>query len=205
MRDKLNLTDKLSITIGDPGSGTPARQPFLARTKEKFGFWREALRLSLASWSNLAATARSLAAGVTPYGRVLVYIPGECCNWHPNLVVNSGRYHVADQLAAKDEAVMNYMAVGTGSTAVLSTDTALEDELDRNVLASKTRGSGSNADQITYICTFPAGEATGLITEGGIFNAASGGIMLNRAVWPGRNKPVNKSMTLIWVLTIAPQ
>ena len=123
--------------------------------------------------------------------------------WHRNLVVTVGKNHIADQLADAGEAAMSHMAIGTGTTAAAAGDTALQTELDRNVLASKTQGIGGEENKVTYSCEWPAGDGTGAITEAGIFNSASAGVMLCRSVFPVKNKGTGDSLTLTWVLTIS--
>jgi hypothetical protein len=120
-----------------------------------------------------------------------------------NLVVTAGRAHCADQLADQGEAAMAYMAIGTGTTAPATTDTALETELDRNALDSKTQGTGSDTNKVTYTCTWAAGDGTGAITEAGIFNSASAGTMLSRVTFDVKNKGAGDSLTLTWTLTFS--
>lgn len=120
-----------------------------------------------------------------------------------NLVVTVGRYHIADQMADQGEAAMSHMAIGTGSTAVAAGDTALDTELDRNALTSITQGTGTDANKVTYVGDWAAGDGTGAITEAGIFNSASAGIMLCRTVFSVKNKGAGDTLTLTWVLTIS--
>lgn len=120
-----------------------------------------------------------------------------------NLVVTVGRYHIADQMADQSEAAMSHMAIGTGSTAAAATDTALETELDRNALTSTTQGTGTDENKVTYIGDWAAGDGTGAITEAGIFNSASAGIMLCRTVFAVKNKGAGDTLSLTWVLTIS--
>ena len=120
-----------------------------------------------------------------------------------NLVVTVGRNHIADQMAEKDEAAMAYMAIGTGTTATAATDTALQTELDRNALTSVDQGTGADANKVTYLADWAAGDGTGAITEAGIFNSASAGTMLCRTVFAVKNKGAGDTLTLTWVLTIS--
>lgn len=120
-----------------------------------------------------------------------------------NLVVTTGRYHIADQLSGLTAAAMSHMAIGTGTTAADATDTALETELDRNALTSKTQGTSTDANKVTYICEWAAGDGTGAITEAGVFNSASAGTMLCRSVFAVKNKASGDSLTMTWVLTIS--
>ncbi len=180
----------------------------IRQAQEQGRYWRQALTLALASPANLQLVLASLRDGISPFGRVhfLITRPDgtvRCDCWHPNLVVTSGKNHIADQLSDKGEAAMSHMAIGTGTTAAVATDTALGTELDRNALTSKTQGTGSDANKVTYVASWAAGDGTGAITEAGIFNSASAGQMLNRSVFPVKNKESGESMTLTWILTIS--
>jgi hypothetical protein len=120
-----------------------------------------------------------------------------------NLVVTTGKNHIADQLSDQGEAAMSHMAIGTGTTAAAAGDTALGTELDRNALTSKTQGSGADAHKVTYVGDWAAGDGTGAITEAGIFNSSSAGALLARSVFAVKNKGAGDSLTLTWTLTIS--
>jgi hypothetical protein len=172
-------------------------------------FQLRAARLVFLSWSNFGAALSAMSAGINPIGRVhFRFVNTETgavrdCGWWPNLVVTTGKGHIADQLAARQEAQMSHMAVGTGTTTPVAANTALENELDRNALDSRTQGTGADANKVTYICTWAAGDGTGAITEAGIFNSASAGQMLCRSVFPVKNKETGESMVMTWILTIS--
>jgi hypothetical protein len=172
-------------------------------------FWLRAVRLVLSSRANLRAAWSAMAEGVKPIGRVhFLFINEQTgavrdCGWCPNLVVTTGKNHIADQLSDRGEAQMSHMAIGTGTTTPVATDTALQTELDRNALDSRTQGAGADANKVTYICTWAAGDGTGALTEAGIFNSASAGQMLCRSVFPVKNKESGESMVMTWILTIS--
>jgi hypothetical protein len=126
-----------------------------------------------------------------------------CDEWRRNLIVTVGKNHVADQLADQGEATMSHMAIGTGTTSAVVTDTALETELDRNALTSKTQGSGGNENKVTYVGDWAPGDGTGAITEAAVFNSPSAGTMLSRIVFDVRNKGASDSLTITWILTIS--
>ena len=50
---------------------------------------------------------------------------------------------------------------------------------------------------------FEAGDATGAVTEAGIFNAASGGDMLCRTVFSVVNKAADDTMSVTWTITLS--
>jgi len=121
-----------------------------------------------------------------------------------NLIVNTGLYHIADRLQdTLAESAMSYAAIGSNNTAVTATDTALAAELGRVALTSKVRGSGGNANQVTYTATVPAGTGTGTIVEAGIFNANSGGIMLARTIFSPIVKGSGDAVDLSWQTNIS--
>ena len=96
-----------------------------------------------------------------------------------NLIVDSGLNFICDRMK-NDETAMTHMALGSGSTAAAASDTSLGSQLgSREALDSDTVSSNT----ITYVASFEAGDATGAVTEAGIFNAASGGTMLCRTVF----------------------
>lgn len=117
-----------------------------------------------------------------------------------NLVVTTGLNHIADQLASSpSEGAMSHMAVGTGTNAVTAGDTALQTELNRQSLSSRT----ADDNTVTYVANWGAGTGTGAITEYGIFNAASDGVMLARFVDDVINKGANDTLQVEWEVTIS--
>lgn len=173
--------------------------------KRAVGFCCKSACLILRDWGNVRSFLRH---GVKTIGRVKIEIRGpdgllRCCEEWPNLVVNTGLYHIADQMSDQGNAAMTHMAVGTGTTAAAASDTALVTELDRNALDSTTQGSGASANQVTYVCTWAAGDGTGALTEAAIFNGAAAGTMLCRSVFSVKNKGAGDTMTITWTLTFS--
>ncbi|MDH4320856.1 MAG: phage tail protein [Desulfobulbaceae bacterium] len=165
-------------------------------------------RIACASWSNFKAVSSGLLYGrVKVTGRIHFVVrnaKGEIIldEVAPNLVVTTGRAHIANQLSSKTQAAMGYMAVGTGTTLVDASNTALQSEIDRNALTSVTQGTDADANKVIYVCDWAAGDGTGAITEAGIFNSPSAGTMLCRSVFAVKNKGEGDSLTLTWYLTI---
>ena len=104
-----------------------------------------------------------------------------------NLIVDVGFDFISDAIGASAgrPAVMSHIAVGTGVTAAAVGDTALQTEVARKA-ATYAHVGGTKV--FTFEATFDPGEATGAITESGILNAASTGIMLDRVVFSVINK-----------------
>lgn len=176
-----------------------------AGLKKRFWFLLLAVKLIFGVPENIGVFLRS---GVKAIGKVEIVIRGpdgslKYCGVVPNLVVNTGLYHIADQMSDQGNAAMSHMSVGTGTTAAAATDTALETELDRNELDSTTQGSGADANKVVFVCTWEAGDGTGALTEAGIFNQASAGVMLCRTVFAVKNKGAGDSMTMTWTITFS--
>ena len=116
-----------------------------------------------------------------------------------NLIVDTGLDYIASRMNGTSESVMSHMAVGTGSTAAAAADTALGTELNRQSLTSTTVTDNA----IAYVASYAAGDATGSLTEAGIFNANSGGTMLCRTVFGTVTKAADDSMTITWTITVS--
>ncbi len=119
-----------------------------------------------------------------------------------NIIVNVGFDFIADAIgkSASRPSVMGFIALGTGTTAAAASQSALVSELDRNA-ATYAHTVGTKA--FSFTAYFPAGDGTGAITEAGVFNAASGGIMLDRVVFPVVNKGADDSLTAVFTFTMS--
>ena len=122
---------------------------------------------------------------------------------YPNLVVDSGLGYLISRALDASKTPMSHMALGEGTTAAAAGDTALETPLGSRVAFDSTNIAGPNGDQVVYTATFGAGEATGAVTEAGVFNAATGGEMLCRTVFPVVNKQADDTMVITWTVTLS--
>ena len=115
-----------------------------------------------------------------------------------NLIVNTGLNFICDRMK-DDETAMTHMALGSGSTAAAAGDTTLGSQLgSRETLDSST----VTDNQIVYVSSFEAGDATGAVTEAGIFNASTGGTMLCRTVFSVVNKAADDTLSVNWTITL---
>lgn len=119
-----------------------------------------------------------------------------------NLVVTTGLNHIAGRLANTGiPNQMSHMALGEGITAPALADTGLGSQLGRVSLT--TAGGSPSGDTVTYAATFPAGTATGAVTEAGIFNNSTGGTMLCRTTFSVINKGASDALAVTWEVTIS--
>jgi len=115
-----------------------------------------------------------------------------------NLVVDTGLNYIANRMKEAVVGAMSHVAVGSGATAAAAGDTALDTQIStRKALTSTTVTAGN----IVYATTFAAGESTGAITEAGIFNAASAGVMLCRTVFAVVNKGADDTLAITWTVS----
>lgn len=121
-----------------------------------------------------------------------------------NRIVMGGLEMMASLLTDQTIVKPTHIACGTGTTDTDLTMTALEAEVFRvpfDVSPSKREGN-----VVTFVATFLSGMPdmdNCPITEVGIFNAESGGIMFNRAKFLPVNKAKDDELTIKWVVTVA--
>ena len=120
-----------------------------------------------------------------------------------NLVVNKGLEYIASRKKDASKSVMSHMGLGSGTTAAAASQTDLVTLLGSREALDSTTISGSNNEKVVYVSAFEAGDATGAVTEAGIFNAASGGDMLCRTVFSVVNKAADDTMSVTWTITLS--
>jgi hypothetical protein len=121
-----------------------------------------------------------------------------------NLVVASGLAYLISRAKDATAAAVSHMAVGTGTTAASSGQTALVTESTRVTLSSTTIVTTNVAnDAIQYVATFGAGSGAGALTEAGLFNAVSAGTMVARTVFGVINKGALDTLTITWKITLS--
>lgn len=120
-----------------------------------------------------------------------------------NLVVNTGLAFMASRMAGTAKAVMSHMALGSSTTAAAAGQTDLVSILGSREALDSTTITGDNNEKVQYVASFEAGDATGAVTEAGIFNASSAGDMLCRTVFAVVNKGADDQMTVTWTITVS--
>lgn len=119
-----------------------------------------------------------------------------------NLVVNAGKDFVIDRIQSLtgSPALMDYMAIGTGTTAPAAGNTTLETETGTRVQGTLSQPA-STTDRL--VSTFAAGNGTAAITEAGRLNASSSGTLLCRSTFSAINKGANDSLQVTYDLTVS--
>jgi hypothetical protein len=128
----------------------------------------------------------------------------------PNAVMNLGFKEVANLIGTDTTAThtaFDYIAVGTGTTAATAAQTALVTEITDTGL-TRAAGTGTNiTTTVTYdtfqlVKTFsPSGSKA--ITESGVLNASSAGIMLCRQTFSAINVTNGDTLTITWKVKVA--
>lgn len=120
-----------------------------------------------------------------------------------NLVVNTGLAYIVSRMTGTSKNVMSHMALGSGTTAAAAGQTDLVSILGSREALDSTTITGTNNEKVQYVCGFEAGDATGAVTEAGLFNAASSGDMLCRTKFNVVNKAADDTMTVTWTITLS--
>jgi hypothetical protein len=117
-----------------------------------------------------------------------------------NLVVNVGRTGSGERISNPGTGVLaaNWIAVGTGTNAPASTDTALGGEIGRKSAAYTNLGVGS----WKIVQSWGTGEAVAAITESGVF-FGSYVSMFCRATFAVINKASGDTLEITWGFTIS--
>ena len=120
-----------------------------------------------------------------------------------NIVTNVGHAGVASRInGAGGEAAFTWIALGTGTVAAAAGDTALEAEISTGGLARVNSTvsrvtTGTTNDTAQNQHTFAA-TASFAVTESGVFNAASAGVLLARQTFSAVNVVNGDSLQVTW-------
>jgi hypothetical protein len=128
-------------------------------------------------------------------------------HYFPNVITNTGIAEVAGLINEVTSGGFTYIAIGTGVTGELVTDSTLESEI--------SSGGGSRASatpsrittavtndtaQLLHTFSFTSGFA---VTESGIFDAASVGVMLARKTFTAMNVANGDAIQITWKVQVS--
>jgi len=119
-----------------------------------------------------------------------------------NLIVNVGKAQVSGLIGGVVTGVFSYIAVGTGTTAPASTDTALGTEVARASSTNTRVTTNVTNDTLQLQATFNF-TSSYAITEAGIFNASTGGTMLARQTFGAINVANGDSIVITWKVVVS--
>ena len=119
----------------------------------------------------------------------------------PNLIVEVGKQFIASRMTSNNLPVMSHMAIGSGLLNPISTDVSLITELGR--VGAPLFSAQADGKAIVVTATFGPGIGTGYISEAGIFNSDSAGIMICRTIFPTLAKESGDTIGITWIITIA--
>jgi hypothetical protein len=120
-----------------------------------------------------------------------------------NLVVSSGLAYIISRMVGTSKSVMSHMGLGSGTTAAATGQTDLVTLLGSREALDSTTIAGDDNEKVVYVSSFEPGDATGAVTEAGIFNASTAGDMLCRTVFPVVNKGADDALTVTWTITLS--
>lgn len=117
-----------------------------------------------------------------------------------NLVTTWGLSTLAAALAGTAiNPNINYLALGSGSTAATESDTSLETETNRD-LATVTHLTGADSHKTEFNKAWAEGAITGTFREAGLFDAAAAGNMFNRNVFAEITVAVTDTFEVTWIV-----
>jgi len=125
-----------------------------------------------------------------------------------NTITNSGMEEVASLICGVTSTEFTYIGLGTDTeNAAAATDTQLYDEIDYTSVTPATRGIDaaptSPAKVAIIVDTFAFGEGgEDALTEVGLFNDTTAGIMLARQTFAVINVAEGDSLTATWNITV---
>lgn len=137
-------------------------------------------------------------------GRLFNHKTGEITCWEKhNAIVATGFNWVKNLLSdtSNRPGAIGYLAFGTGTSATTSGMTALENEVYR---AEVTHTWDSTTHTLTFSGSIPVGSGIEAnISECGLFTAASGGVMFDRAFFSPKGIDTSTAFDFDFVIVIS--
>ena len=125
-----------------------------------------------------------------------------------NLITNAGFAGAASRLGGSGaEAIFNYIAVGTGIVAASAANTTLGTETAASglsrVAGTVSRITTTQTNDTSQVTTTFTVTGTVAVTESGLLNAASVGVLLCRQVFTAINVVNGDSLAITWQIKCA--
>jgi hypothetical protein len=122
-----------------------------------------------------------------------------------NTIVTAGRRWVLQQICSSVMSTaqsISYMAIGTGTTAPATSDTALASEASRKAIGTfTTTNLTSNPPSWRAETSWATNEGNTTLGEVALLNSSSGGTMLGRATFSTINKTTSNTLTISYTVS----
>ena len=121
-----------------------------------------------------------------------------------NTVVTAGRRWVLSRIKSTSPATeqISHVAIGTGTTAPATGNTALGSETTRIAISAfTTTGLDSNPPSWRAECQFATNEGNTTLGEAGLFNSSSSGTMLSRVTFTTINKTTSNTLAVSYTIS----
>jgi hypothetical protein len=148
---------------------------------------------------------KGLLAHIAAYGVRIPLLTGNYSDFRllSNLTTTAGKGGVASRInGSGGEAAFTYIEVGIGTTAAAITDTTLESAITDSglarVAATASRVNTDTTNDTAQLATTFSVSGTKAVTESGVLNAGSGGVLLARQVFSAINVISGDSLTITW-------
>lgn len=122
--------------------------------------------------------------GIKVKGHLEIILNNKVVRSIDNLVTTIGFAYLASIFGGVAVNQMEYIAVGTGATAPVIGNTALQTEIVR-MLATVSVLTGSDSHKVVIEKYFAPSDIIATVTEAGILDSAVGGNLFNRATFTG--------------------
>jgi hypothetical protein len=122
-----------------------------------------------------------------------------------NTIVTAGRSWVLRQIISSDIVTsqsIGFMAVGTGTNAPATSDSALQSETTRLAIGTFTTSNlTSNPPSWMAQMSLATNQGNTTLGEVGLFNSSSGGTLLGRATFSTLNKTTSNTLGLSYTVS----
>ena len=122
-----------------------------------------------------------------------------------NTIVTAGRRWVLQQIISSDIVTsqsIGFMAVGTGTSAPATSDSALQSETTRLAIGTFTTSNlTSNPPSWMAQMSLATNQGNTTLGEVGLFNSSSGGTLIGRATFSTINKTTSNTLGLSYTVS----
>ena len=122
-----------------------------------------------------------------------------------NTVVTAGRAWVLGQLETVNQVTsqsISYMAIGSGTIAPVTSNTALGNEVTRKAIGTfVTTNLTANPPSFDSVTSYATNEANTTLGEVGLFNSNASGTMLARATFASFVKATSNTLSITYTIS----